>query len=170
VSAFDILDIVDGDDRIIGARPRGEVHRLQLRHRAVHILVFNPQGELFLQRRSVRKDVAPGLWDTSAAGHLDQGESYDSAASRELREELGIADEPLSRRFKLTATAATGWEFVWVYRCNTGQRLQIDSEEIAEGVWLTPAELGEALAREPERFTITFRLLWRHYRAASSDD
>ena len=86
----ELLTEVDSEDRVIGPRARGEIHRLGLRHRSVHILVFNPRGELFLQQRAASKDINPGLWDTSAAGHVDHGESYDACARRELREELGI--------------------------------------------------------------------------------
>ena len=84
------LSEVDEQDVVIGRRRRDEIHRLGLRHRSVHILVFNPGGELFLQRRSLSKDIHPGLWDTSAAGHVDAGEAYERTAWRELGEELGI--------------------------------------------------------------------------------
>ena len=45
----EIFDVVDADDRVIDQQPRSEVHRLGLRHRAIHLLVFNAAGELFLQ-------------------------------------------------------------------------------------------------------------------------
>ena len=70
---------------------RDEVHQKKLMHRSVHILVFNSQVNLFLQKRSLIKDENPGLWDTSAAGHLDSGEDYLNCAKRELKEELGIS-------------------------------------------------------------------------------
>ena len=73
-TADELLYEVDEHDAIIGPRTRGELHRLKLRHRAVHILLFNRRGEVFLQKRSASKDINPGLWDTSAAGHVDFGE------------------------------------------------------------------------------------------------
>ena len=78
----EIFDIVDERDEVVGRRPRSEVHRLGLQHRAVHVLVFNARGELFLQKRSMQKDCFPGAWDSSAAGHLDSGESYDDFPGR----------------------------------------------------------------------------------------
>ena len=108
---------VDENDHIVGPCLRGEAHKLGLRHRSVHILVFNSEGELYLQKRSSTKDVNPGLWDTSAAGHVDFGESYEESARRELVEELGIDySEPLEPLFKMEASADTGWEFIQVYQ------------------------------------------------------
>src|SRR5688572_24288242 len=86
----EIFDIVNEKDEVIGQLPRREVHRQGLRHRAVHVLVFNARGEVFLQKRSMTKDNFPGTWDSSAAGHLDTGEAYDACALREVKEELGF--------------------------------------------------------------------------------
>ncbi|MFO1435959.1 MAG: NUDIX domain-containing protein [Gammaproteobacteria bacterium] len=84
----EIFAVVDEFDQVIDYRPRSVVHRLGLRHRAVHVWVYNPQGEVLLQKRSVRKECFPGLWDSSAAGHVDRGEEHDCAV-RELGEERG---------------------------------------------------------------------------------
>src|ERR1700688_3397594 len=97
----EIFDVVNEQDRVIGQRPRSEVHRLGLMHRAVHVLVFNARGEVFLQKRSMTKDREPGKWDSSTSGHLDSGEDYDAGAVRELREEIGLAvDKPPECLFK----------------------------------------------------------------------
>ncbi|MDH3859471.1 MAG: NUDIX domain-containing protein, partial [Gammaproteobacteria bacterium] len=73
--SHELLDVVDENDNIIAVKTRGEIHAECLMHRAVHILVFNSAGELFLQKRSLSKDEQPGKWDSSAAGHVDSGES-----------------------------------------------------------------------------------------------
>src|SRR4051812_43778026 len=116
----EIFDIVDEHDVVIGQRPRGEVHRTGLRHRAVHVLVFNSRGEVFLQKRSMLKDCFPGAWDSSASGHLQPGETYDDCAMREVEEELGFRLPTVPERlFKVAACAQTGQEFVWAYRCRS---------------------------------------------------
>src|SRR5258706_661349 len=100
----EIFDIVNERDEVVGRNTRSEVHRLGLKHRAVHVLVFNARGELFLQKRSLEKDCFPGAWDSSASGHLDSGEDYDACARRELFEELGWeAARPPPRLFKIEA-------------------------------------------------------------------
>ena len=92
----ELLDVVDFEDRVTGVKMRGEVHAQGLMHRAVHVLVFNSAGQLFLQKRSMTKDESPGQWDTSAAGHVDSGETYLECAVRELAEELGELDALVS--------------------------------------------------------------------------
>ena len=86
----EIFDVVNERDEVVGQAPRQEVHARGLWHRAVHVLVFNARGEIFLQKRSLKKDIAAWKWDSSASGHLDTGEAYDACAVREVREEIGL--------------------------------------------------------------------------------
>ena len=88
MSAEELFDVVDERDNVIGQRTRREVHQTGLRHRAVHVLVYNAAGNLFLQKRSMLKDCFPGTWDSSASGHLAPGEGYDACALREVEEEF----------------------------------------------------------------------------------
>lgn len=149
----EIFDVVNERDEVIGQRPRREVHQLGLRHRAVHVLVFNSRGEVFLQKRSMKKDCFPGVWDSSASGHLDVGESYDACAVRELREELGLqAPKPLDRLFKIDACPETGQEFVWVYRCQSDGPFQLNAEEIERGEWFAADYLSQWLLKRPADF------------------
>lgn len=91
----EILEIVNEKGEVLGLAPRSEIHgNPSLIHRVVHVLVFNERGELFLQKRSMKKDVAPGRWDTSVGGHVEPGESLADAARREMQEELGVPSEP----------------------------------------------------------------------------
>ena len=54
----EIFDVVNECDEVIGQQTRSEVHRMGLRHRAIHLLVYNSIGELFLQKRSIKKAVS----------------------------------------------------------------------------------------------------------------
>jgi isopentenyldiphosphate isomerase len=162
----ELFDVVNDRDEVIGRRPRREVHRLGLKHRAVHVLVFNRRGELFLQRRALTKDSAPGKWDSSASGHLAPGESYDAAAVREVAEELGVRlNRPPVRLFKIAACPATGQEFVWVYRAEAEGPFTLHPGEIAGGGWFAPAQVTRWLAERPEDFAGTVPLIWERYRA-----
>ena len=74
---------------------------VKLLHRAIHVFVFNKVGQLYLQRRSMAKDTAPGKWVSSCSGHVNSGEDYDKAAGRELIEEIGLHNPvDLKRLFK----------------------------------------------------------------------
>src|ERR1039457_2536034 len=100
----EIFDVVNARDEVIGQAPRKEVHARGLWHRAVHVLVFNARGEVFLQKRSMKKDIATGKWDSSSSGHLDTGEDYDACAVREVREEIGLRLTHMPQRlFKVDA-------------------------------------------------------------------
>ena len=157
----EIFDVVNEADEVIGRQTRAEVHRLGLKHRAVHILVFNARGEVFLQKRSLTKDTFPGAWDSSASGHLDCGEFYDQCALRELREEIGLEPaQPLERLFKMAPCPGTGQEHVWVYRCQAEGPFQLHPEEIERGGWFAPARVNRWLQEQPQDFASAFRLLW----------
>jgi isopentenyldiphosphate isomerase len=157
----EIFDVVNERDEVVGRRSRQEVHRLGLMHRAVHVLVFNARGQVFLQRRSRSKDRQPGLWDSSASGHLDSGESYDACAVREVHEELGLvlAGAP-ERLFKLPASAQTDQEHVWVYRSVAEGPFLLHPEEIESGGWFTPAEVDRWMAERPEEFASALLVIW----------
>jgi isopentenyldiphosphate isomerase len=158
----EIFDVVNERDEIIGRLGRSEVHRLGLRHRAVHVLVFNRRGELFLQKRSLKKDCFPGAWDSSASGHLAPGEEYDQCAVRETREELGLSLSCApTRLFKIAACPETGQEFVWVYRCQAEGPFQLQPDEIQEGGWFLPGRITEWIGQRPADFASGFVLIWQ---------
>ena len=157
--------VVDEEDRVLGDAPRAEVHGNNLRHRAVHILVFNSLGELFLQKRSRWKDRHPRLWDSSAAGHVDAGEDYDAAARRELQEELGVTAE-LTRVTKLPATEKTGQEFIWVYRAQHNGPFELARSEIEYGEFFPTDVVSEWIKARPDDFAPGFLECWKAFGAS----
>lgn len=160
----EIFDIVNDRDEVIGQRTRREVHRLGLKHRAVHVLVFNSRGELFLQKRSMQKDTFPGAWDSSASGHLDSGEDYDACAVRELREELGFqTPRQPERLFKIEACEHTGMEFVWVYRLEAEGPFTLHPNEIETGGWFTPEAIKRWMKDQPQDFASALLLIFSKY-------
>jgi isopentenyldiphosphate isomerase len=165
----EIFDVVNERDEVIDRQPRREVHQLGLKHRAVHVLVFNSRGEVFLQKRSLKKDTAAGLWDSSTSGHLDSGEDYDACAVRELREEIGLEVESCSQRlFKIDACRKTGWEFCWVYRCESEGPFQLHPDEIERGGWFAPEKITRWIAEKPQDFASAFLFIWSKLQPASS--
>lgn len=157
------FQVVDTEDRPIGAAPRSQVHANNSLHRAVHLLIFNPVGEVYLQLRSRLKDRHPLTWDSSAAGHVNLGEDYDQTALRELREELGI-ETKLQRIGKLSASERTGFEFVWLYRGSFEGELLPNPSEI-ETVRLFPSEIvDEWIKARPHEFSPGFVACWKVWR------
>ncbi len=162
------LSVVDENDLVINSQPRDKIHALGLRHRAVHILVFNDQGQLFLQKRSMKKDLNKGLWDTSAAGHVDKDEDYTSSAIREAAEELGInIESTLQLLFKLSPTPLLGMEFIHVYRCQHNGPFSLNADKIDEGKWLSTKEVSNRVRGDDSSLTETFKIIWRQYGASN---
>ncbi len=160
-----MLDIVNELDQVVGQELRRVIHEKGLRHRATHILLFNSAQQLFIQKRSNTKDTNPGLWDTSAAGHVDSGESYESCASRELFEELGVQLPPSALRElgRMGPSSDNGFEFVRVYRAESDAQLVLETSEIQDGQWLSIAELNVLIEQDAKRFTTTFIEIWQAF-------
>ena len=163
----ELFDVVDEADRVVGQATRAVVHRDGLRHRSSHVFVLNSSGELFLQRRALTKDEDPGAWDSSAAGHLDAGESYVAGALRELGEELGLGVPPssLTEVARLPATAEGGWEFRRLFVVTTDAPLTPDPTEVLEGRFLPLDELERRLADGSLHVTRAFAAFYDLYRA-----
>jgi 16S rRNA (adenine1518-N6/adenine1519-N6)-dimethyltransferase len=154
--------VVDENDRILRYAHRSEVHGNNLRHRAVHILIFNHADQVYLQQRSRWKDRHPLKWDSSAAGHVGDGESYDEAAQRELQEELG-ATACLKRILKLPASPRTDHEFIWLYRGEISGGLKPNPMEIENGAFFFAAIIDGWVAARPEDFAPGFLECWKAY-------
>ncbi len=154
------LVLVDDSDRPIGAADRQAIHDQGLRHRAVHLFILNRDRELFLQKRSWRKDQHPHRWDSSAAGHVDAGESYDDCARRELCEELGILAD-LDRIGAIAASKKTGQEFISVYRGSHDGPIRYNALEIETGGFFRLATIDVWMERRPEDFAPGFLECYR---------
>src|SRR5262250_3160606 len=135
MSASEMVDVVDGDDRVIGQATRAEVRAQKLRHRATYILVFNARGQLFVHQRTASKDIYPSYYDVAVGGVVAAGESYDVGAQRELAEELGIT-EASPRPILAFQYVDTGNRVnARVYSCSYDGPLALQSDEIASGEW-----------------------------------
>ncbi len=157
------FQVVDREDHALGCASRAKVHGDNLRHRAVHILIFNRKGEVYLQKRSRWKDRHPGHWDSSAAGHVNAGEQYDDAARRELQEELGVT-AVMKRVLKLPASQRTGQEFIWLYRARHDGPFQLARAEIETGEFFPPKIISAWIEARPEEFAPGFVECWRAFR------
>lgn len=93
----ELLDVVNEQDEIIGQATRDECHsNPQLIHRVAHCWIFNSQGQLLWQQRSLSKKESPGKWDMSCGGHIPAGERVEFGLKRELEEELDVSNaEPI---------------------------------------------------------------------------
>jgi 16S rRNA (adenine1518-N6/adenine1519-N6)-dimethyltransferase len=152
----EIFDVVDAQDQVIGSERRDTVHVNNLRHRAVHVWIFNERGELFLQKRSPWKQIHPDLWCSSAAGHVDSGESYEEAAHRELGEEIGVQSR-LLRFWSIQASLENGHEFLEVFIGSSEGPYCCASGEVEAGSFFPITQIQHWLEASPEDFTPVFK-------------
>jgi len=152
---LELLAVVDEHDRECGAATRAEVHRCGLLHRAVHVLVFRPNGHIVIQQRSQQKDTYPLHWEC-VGGHLAPGERYEEAAAREVEEELGLQGVALFRIAKLSASQETGHEFIEIYRATTDLPLSPNLSEIVAVDELPLSELVEEIENHKRCYSPVF--------------
>ncbi|MBC7979575.1 MAG: ribosomal RNA small subunit methyltransferase A [Armatimonadetes bacterium] len=155
----ELFDVVDANDKLMGTATRGEVHAQNLIHRAVHVFVLNKNGDLYLQKRSLLKDKNPGVWDSSVSGHLDAGEDYREAATRELGEEIGIQNtdtNSLSTILSLPPSEATGWEHIYLYLTKHDGPVRYPASEIDSMMPFPIDEIKAWVLARPEDFSPAF--------------
>jgi isopentenyl-diphosphate delta-isomerase len=128
------VDLVNEKDEVVGTTTVGECLTKGLLHRAVAVLVIRSSGKFLLQRRSKNDRWHPGLWTISSTGHVKEGEAYDAAARREVREELGLSPR-LKKVGKyllppLRSEGLTEREWVTFYVTKTDSECTIDPVEL----------------------------------------
>ena len=152
------VTIVDDKDNVIGGEERSVVYEKGLIHRLIRVLLINSKGQLLLQWRSAHEDTFPETWDQSAGGHVDEGEDYETAAYRELEEELGVSDVEL----KLVDTFYTSGEIgaKKINRFNSvfiasydGDDFTLQTEEVEKVKWFDLHELYSEIETNSDDFT-----------------
>ncbi len=124
--------------------------------RIVHTWIFNPQGKLLICKRPENEEAFPGVWTSSAGGHVEEGEEYKEAAIRETQEELGITVEP-EHAFLLPYDRGTHLNLIDLWFCShSGEELTADPREIAEMRFVSMEELANEMGEEPQRFNPEF--------------
>lgn len=162
----ELFDLVDEEDRVVGSTTKEESHAKGLLHRVASVYVFLPDGRLLVQVR--KKD---GLWDNSAAGHVRAGEDYDSAARRELAEELGLSRAELRSLGKVRSDEKLDPDspldiqhYFSLYETELGaDEVTIAPEEVVEMVPMTLEELAEDIRKSPRKYTTGFKATLNFY-------
>jgi isopentenyl-diphosphate delta-isomerase len=138
----ELLDLVNQNDEIIGTVWKSEAHKNpKLIHREIAIAIFNNNGKVLLQQRSMNKSH-PGSWKITAAGHIKSGEDPIVAAKRELAEELGL-DVNLTYLKKVHESTPTESKFYWVYYAlvDGEPKTTLDYSEVMDSAWVGMDEL-----------------------------
>lgn len=150
--------LVDKNDKEIGVEDKMKAHQNGGKlHRAFSIFVFNPSGELLLQRRAKTKYHSPGLWSNTCCSHPRPKEKLMDAAHRRLKEEMGFdcklkKGPPFIYETKLENNL---WEkeldhlIVGEFKGNP----EPNSEEVGEWKWMDMGDLSDSIQKDPQKYT-----------------
>jgi isopentenyl-diphosphate delta-isomerase type 1 len=140
----EILDIVDKEGNVTGQAPRDEFHsNPDLIHRVTHCWIFNNQGQILWQQRSLKKKLSPGKWDMSCGGHIPAGETPEDSLHRELEEELGIKNAKPIFVEKYTLGNDKQTEMIYLYYLIINQPAEdfiLQEEEVEQVKWIDVEE------------------------------
>jgi isopentenyldiphosphate isomerase/intracellular septation protein A len=141
--------VVDEEGKITGKAPRSVCHdgKSMLLHPVVHLHLFNSQGKLYLQKRSMTKDIQPGKWDTSVGGHIGLQEKIEDALAREASEELGLCNFQPQFINKYVWESPRERELVFSFVTVSDQMPVINKLEISEGRFWSMDEIKKNIGK-----------------------
>jgi isopentenyldiphosphate isomerase len=148
-AADEIVVIVDAHNQVVGAAPRREMRASRLPHRSTYVLVFNSQGNLYVQKRTLTKDVFPGYFDVAAGGVVLAGETYEQGAEREIEEEMGIRNIPLNRLFVFQFADEHTELWGCAFSCTYDGTVVLQEEEVESGAFVPVPDILRRADTEP---------------------
>ncbi len=140
--------IVDQAGFVVGRSTREYCHSgAKPLHPVIHIHIIDRHSRIYLQKRSMRKDIQPGKWDTAVGGHVSYGETILEAVYREASEELGlIAFNPIAiRSYEFESQVER--ELVNVFAAVGSYDLRPDLDEVDEGRWWELADIDASIGK-----------------------
>jgi isopentenyl-diphosphate Delta-isomerase len=159
--------LVDTNDNAIGVEDKLRAHTLGVLHRAVSVFALDADGAVVLQQRALTKYHSGGLWSNAACTHPREGEVLLDAAERCLREELGVtASLKPAFRFRYRAEVPPGlieYEYDHVFVGSVESTPQPLAAEVQAWRAVSPNAVTNELARNPDEFTVWFRIAWPLY-------
>jgi isopentenyl-diphosphate delta-isomerase len=162
------LVLVDDNDQELGLDTRENCHKGNgRRHRAFVIFLYDGEGRMLLQRRSMKKKLWHGYWDVSVTSHVYKGETYEQAGVRRSMQELNTKVSRLDRVLDYTYWAQFGDycenEFCVLLTGSLEGSVDPNPDEIMETKFVTMKALGEDMAKNPESYTPWFKIAYQRY-------
>lgn len=145
----EIFPVVQEDGTVIARATREYCHGgSRLLHPVVHLHLIDRQERIYLQKRSMKKDLQPGKWDTAVGGHVMYGESILEALHRESFEELNLTDYNPIYLGCYTYDTGRDMEFVNIFAAVGHFNVKPDHDEVDQGKWLSFAQVDTMAAKK----------------------
>ncbi len=147
------IPIVDENDEIIGYKERDDRNFDDI-IRLTSIWITDENGNILLQRRKLNKKINPGKWGPAVSGTVEEGETYESNAYKEMEEEIGVNNVELKEVRKFFREPKSGRKFVQLYICIISKKLELtpQEDEVEQLKWFSEKELLEFYKEKPEEF------------------
>jgi isopentenyl-diphosphate delta-isomerase len=160
--------LVTEKDEVLGLMEKMQAHENGILHRAFSVFLYNSKGEMLLQKRAAEKYHSPNQWTNACCSHPRIEETYEQAAKRRIKEELGI-DCELEEKFWFIYKADVGqnlWEHELdhVFVGNYEGEFNLNKEEVAEVRYISLENLYIELENNPENFTEWFKIILEEYK------
>lgn len=152
------MTLVDRNDRVVGQRSREEAHQPPGKlHRAVLVVVFNPQGRILLARRGKGK-LWEGIWDGTVATHVYPEETPEKTGQRGLLKELGLKNQSLKKHGFFVYRAecddiGVEYEVCHLFSAETKDSIKANKKEISALRWITKKDLEKEIKKNPSPFS-----------------
>lgn len=144
---MELIQIVDKKGNFTGqVMDKEEAHDKNLLHNEVGIFIINDKREVLLQKRSANKRFSPNKWGL-CAGHVDAYESLETAALREIKEEVGLYLSlkeliPYGEREINISDSNSHITYFYYVICNKkAEEFVIQEEELSEVKWFNIDEI-----------------------------
>jgi len=161
----DLLILVDESDEALGFKSKSECHEGNgTLHRAFSVFIFNPLGQLLIQKRSSNKELWDLHWSNSCCSHPQKHEQMELAVKRRLKEELGI-ECPVHYLYKFTYHAkykdlGSEHELCHVYVGLFDGEIKANPEEIDDWKFIKPDDLQQRIRNSKEDYTPWMKIEW----------
>ena len=140
--------IVDPTGLVIGRSSRQYCHSgAKPLHPVIHIHIIDRMSRIYLQKRSMRKDIQPGKWDTAVGGHVSYGESVVEALHREAEEELRFTEFNPIHVLTYEFESPVEYELVNVFAAIGSFNLYPDLDEVDEGRWWNLEDIDASIGK-----------------------
>jgi isopentenyl-diphosphate delta-isomerase len=149
----ELVVLVNENDEPMGTMRKDKVHNKNTPlHRGLSVFLFDKQGKVLVQQRARHKLTWPGVWSNSCCGHPKPKESYEKAALREVKEELGLEVKDFIKvsdyRYRFKRIGVVENEICPVFMGIASGEVRLDPNEVADFKWMEWNEFREELTKD----------------------